>query len=125
VARVDGDRCGTARALFTEWARALDFPEYFGHNWDALEECLGDVLYPPGRPDAAELVLLVERAELLLAAEPPAALATLLGILDDAAAPTPSAENAAAAPGPVLRVLFLTLDAPTTLRRLRAADRAR
>jgi len=124
VARVAGDRCGTSADLFTEWARGLGFPDYFGHNWDALEECLGDVLHPPGHADAAELLLVVEEAELLLVAEPPAALATLLSILDDAADSAPRPEGAATAPGQVLRVLFLTLDARTTVRRLRTAHHA-
>jgi RNAse (barnase) inhibitor barstar len=33
-------------ALFAELASSLALPEYFGHNWDAVEECLGD-LDPP------------------------------------------------------------------------------
>jgi hypothetical protein len=43
-------RSGSKPALLAWYAAALDFPEYFGHNWDALEECLRDLAWlPPGR----------------------------------------------------------------------------
>jgi RNAse (barnase) inhibitor barstar len=29
--------------LFRALASTLHFPDYFGHNWDALDECLRDV----------------------------------------------------------------------------------
>ncbi len=83
---VRGANCRTRAALFTEWARALSFPGYFGHNWDAFEECLNDALLPPGsEASATRLLVLVTDADALLADEPPAQLALLLGILDAAA----------------------------------------
>lgn len=36
-------------------AVALQFPEWFGGNWDALEDCLGDLSWRPG--DGHVLVL--------------------------------------------------------------------
>src|SRR5215467_10488887 len=33
----------TQEDLFTAIAEAMNFPEYFGKNWDALEECLRDL----------------------------------------------------------------------------------
>lgn len=73
---VDGRACRTRAALFTEVARALDFPSYFGHNWDALADCLRGV---------APVALTVAHAEELLVAEPPEQLSTLLAVLATAA----------------------------------------
>ena len=69
---VDGRAGRTRAAFFTEAARVLEFPPYFGHNWDALTDCLRDV---------GTLDLVVAHAEELLAGEPPEQFATLLDIL--------------------------------------------
>ena len=34
--------------LFDSVARALAFPDWFGHNWDALEDVLGDLSWRKG-----------------------------------------------------------------------------
>lgn len=74
---VDGRACRTRAAFFDEMARVLDFPPYFGRNWDALVDCLRDV----GR-----VALTVAYAEGLLAEEPGGQLETLLDIMAAAAA---------------------------------------
>lgn len=42
-----GIRCETTDRVFQEFAAALQFPYYFGQNWDAFEECLGDLSWIP------------------------------------------------------------------------------
>src|ERR1051326_1670912 len=52
--RIRGHKAKTTAALFDEMAAALQFPSYFGENWNALDECLNDLEWLPG--DAYVLV---------------------------------------------------------------------
>ena len=65
LARIDLAGAAGKAALLERIARALSFPEWFGGNWDALEECLGDLAQSGTRGQ----VLLFERARGLAAAE--------------------------------------------------------
>jgi hypothetical protein len=42
-----GRKMKTEDALYDECAAALQFPAYFGENWDALDECLSDIEWLP------------------------------------------------------------------------------
>lgn len=68
-AALDLVRIDAQDALFERLAKALDFPAWFGGNWDALEDCLGDlswraggghVLVFDGYPGGAELGALLD-----------------------------------------------------------------
>lgn len=50
----------TKDELLAAIADALVLPDYFGNNWDALEECLQDLEY-----DGHLLVLVIRRAAML------------------------------------------------------------
>jgi len=81
-ADLDGRRCRTSRQFLVEIGVVLGFPAYYGRNWDAFNECFGDLLEVtsggmgyefydrPGRPER-ELHLVVDHAEdVLTDAEP-------------------------------------------------------
>ena len=51
-------RFGDKETLLRNFAAALGLPAWFGHNWDALEDCLGDLSWS----DAPGHVLLIEGA---------------------------------------------------------------
>ncbi|HEX5544102.1 MAG TPA: barstar family protein [Nitrospira sp.] len=76
---IQGKKCRTPSGLFGEFARALAFPDYFGHNWDALEECLADLEWLP----AKGYILLITDTQAVLP-ESEEDYDTLLEILDDA-----------------------------------------
>ncbi|MEV0227489.1 barstar family protein [Streptomyces sp. NPDC050704] len=110
---VRGSRCRTRQGLFTEWAAALGFPEYFGHNWDAFGDCLRDAVSEPSEPSEPPMAVVVREAGDLLADEPENVLALLLLILGQAAG------DDSAAP----RLLLLLDDTPDRLTRLLGDDR--
>ena len=74
-----GAHCRNTNGLFDEMARALEFPDYFGHNWDAVEECLADLEWLP----AKGYVLLFTDAQLILP-DDEEEFATFLEVLSDA-----------------------------------------
>ena len=39
-------------ALLSDFARALEFPDWSGHNWDALADSLRDLSWLPAGPHA-------------------------------------------------------------------------
>ncbi len=76
---VQGKKCTTPAGVFEEFARALEFPDYFGHNWDALEECLADLGWLP----AKGYVVLITEAQSVIPGDDEE-YETLLEILNDA-----------------------------------------
>jgi RNAse (barnase) inhibitor barstar len=76
---IKGRHCKTPASLFAEFARALEFPDYFGHNWDALEECLADLEWLPAK---GYILLITDAAHVL--SDDEAEYETFLEILCDA-----------------------------------------
>jgi hypothetical protein len=72
-----GPAMRTTQEMFAEFKLALRFPEYFGQNWDALEDCLRDFAWWP----APSYILVLTNASEVLAAEPPSELRLLLRIV--------------------------------------------
>lgn len=48
VKQIAGSKCTTIDGLFAEFAESLEFPDYFGNNWAAFDECLNDLDWLPG-----------------------------------------------------------------------------
>lgn len=119
VARlIRGTKARTTPALFDEVAAALQFPFYFGENWDAFDECIHDLDWL-----AADVVLLViADADALLDQEPSEDLRVLLKILEDAAQEPVRGEGWLSKPPQRLRVLLHSTakEQATLSRRLHA-----
>ncbi|MCF1598726.1 barstar family protein [Streptomyces muensis] len=118
---VRGTDCRTRAGLFSAWARALEFPAYFGHNWDAFHDCVSEKALwhsdPDGPPPAHPLTILVEDAAHLLADAAPQDLTVLLQSLSDAATVQDGDEDAHAYPDG-FRLHLLLHDTPAGLLEL-------
>lgn len=68
---LDGRSLGDKHALLVALGGIFDFPDYYGANWDALEECLSDLSWHSG-----PICLLIDHAESI----PESLLKTLLEI---------------------------------------------
>ncbi|HSN22412.1 MAG TPA: barstar family protein [Usitatibacter sp.] len=76
---VEGRNIARKEQLLNHVANALHFPEHFGHNWDALEECLTDLEWV----DAEGYVIYYDHIDPFLCAQPEQ-FETLVEILRDA-----------------------------------------
>lgn len=79
--RVDCNGAIGRRAILRRFAAALDFPAWFGGNWDALADCLDDLTW---RPASAGRVLLVDGLAGCRLAQPEV-VDLLVELLDDVA----------------------------------------
>lgn len=82
---IDLRRVRGKRPLLNAFARALGFPGTFGGNWDALADCLQDLSWLQDRDAAGGWVMLM-RGVPQLAAAAPSEHATMLEIIEAAAA---------------------------------------
>ncbi len=80
VSAIDLRDCRDKADALQRFAAALQFPGWFGDNWDALADALGDLSWLPA---AGHLVLLDHAQDWREAA--PGDFETLLDILDEAA----------------------------------------
>ncbi len=79
-ARIDLDGCREKEDFLTRVAAALEFPAWFGGNWDAYFDCLADLGWRPARG----YVLVFENTGAIREAAPEA-FDTSVAILGDAA----------------------------------------
>jgi hypothetical protein len=79
--RIDLAGCEDKATLLARVAAALEFPGYFGGNWDAFFDCLADLSWKP----AAGYLLILQNAATLQAVAPEA-FDTAIAILGDVAA---------------------------------------
>lgn len=79
-AHVDLLGCETKEDFLARTAAALQFPDWFGGNWDAYFDCLADLSW---RPATGHLVILENAGALRRAA--PEAFDTAVAIFEDAA----------------------------------------
>ena len=65
-ATLDGKSMQTIEDLFYETSNKLLFPDYFGNNWDAFDECLNDLDWI----EQKNVILTVVNKEYILAKYP-------------------------------------------------------
>jgi len=73
---LDGHDLLDKQAFLAAIGRVFNFPEYYGENWDALEECLSDMSWHTG-----PIALLIDHADAI----PASVMSTFLDIFTSTA----------------------------------------
>jgi hypothetical protein len=104
VRKIRGKKSKTVDELFNEVGAALQFPWYFGENWDAFDECMSDLDWLPGDT----YLLLISQGKLLLYDESRSDFRVLIRILTDASVNWSESRQALPDVGPVpaYRIVF-------------------
>ncbi|MHC5674683.1 barstar family protein [Nostoc sp.] len=63
---LDGKKINSKETFLNKAAEAMQFPRYFGANWDAFDECITDLTWCP----AERYVILYDHADIFAQAEP-------------------------------------------------------
>jgi hypothetical protein len=80
--RLRGAAMRNVVGMFSEFSRVLEFPEYFGRNWNGFEDCLRDLAWLRARG----YVLSIQDADQLLIDEPSSELRMFVRIMRSVAA---------------------------------------
>ncbi len=65
VWKLDGRRMRDDASVFDHFSEVMEFPDYFGRNWDAMDECLRDMDWAPHK---AHLLVISDADALFLTA---------------------------------------------------------
>jgi hypothetical protein len=63
---LDGREVCDKQSFLSKISTVMKFPDYFGHNWDALDECITDLDWCP----AERYVLIYDQSEIFSKAAP-------------------------------------------------------
>jgi RNAse (barnase) inhibitor barstar len=77
---IDGNKGKSRSDLFSELTNCFEFPSYFGRNWDALDECITDLEWMPGKG----YILLLKNADQLLSEDAKESYAIFIDIMKKA-----------------------------------------
>lgn len=77
---IDGENCLTKADFFEEVSSRLNFPEYFGGNWDAFYDSFADNLWSQSN---TKCILIILNTDKLLSHAGEIDFITLLGVIKD------------------------------------------
>ncbi len=79
IARIEGKAATSLKAFYEQIEQALDFPDYFGHNLDSLDEMLNDLQWI----EADKILLYIkDSADWLIKEKTDGKLSTLIDLLE-------------------------------------------
>lgn len=77
---LNGQNMKTYDGLYDEFTHVFKFPEYFGRNLDALDECLNDLEWL----NTNKIIIVITNSNLILCEENDAGCETIVEILENA-----------------------------------------